>query len=913
MPIVLTQDSNGWSIPVLAGDRKKVFCDFTKADDTGDGLTMANAKKNISGASSAISIMDPSDHLILKENVTWTANILMDTLPLGRSNTDPTVVMTENWDVDGAAAGRAHLQEDQSIFDPASDMSNIALFGIERSQPSFDGTSTHNSVLPAVDVQMENFLWEDCYFHDGGHMNIGNSGTSDETKHFDWEIRRCSMAENYDTTTHQQNIFIVHADTILLYESVLFRGGWHSLNEGRDSRSRNIYCTIWTGDAIECDRSAFLDGSSAEQLRAGGTFTNCLIDHEPRTLNMGYQDDDLAKNNDAAREGGFSAVCEDNVMIDAVDIDPDNPRGQELHFAQIGFGKSASIKRNLVARDDLSTASWRGLIPANSDTTTTNEDVIKNGLHDVTVDANVFWHLVRDTANFDFDGGRVTGTCPAAGQTTTNVRLENLAAHSSTDDFYSSPENLQLKITAGTNSGQTVTITDYAGTNKDCTVTPALPGACDGTSVYEIRLSHVDGIVVSNNIFGGYDASIAHDMVQQTGDFGSEAITYTDNQYYHEDKVQTDTELFEYNGAAQAFAAWVTSTGETGTWGNPSFTDDTRSISSYYTDELGQTTTGSAEGTKATGTFTLVSVVATDTVTVYGKVYTAVSGAKADNTEFDISGTDTAAATDLADSILQDSRHPHRATSSTNVVTVEAQEGAGDDGNTIDISQTGGNVTVSGATLSGGADGDRHKMYDLMVANRRATWNTAYTAPVINDWIRAGFDMAALETCTCTHTGEDAVLRNSGDYVLRNDCCRILRNESDVAVVTPEKSISHVTIDAGVDLRKKSKERIIQKLKLSIEIPIQGYYTQIQKVSFECGGTCKSRQEVSVFQSIPLVLKDKSLRIPMSMPVFSIQKSLFSIVGEKGYNLVMRESILKQKKKDEIDTLKEALRMLDEE
>jgi hypothetical protein len=120
---------------------------------------------------------------------------------------------------------------------------------------------------------------------------------------------------------------------------------------------------------------------------------------------------------------------------------------------------------------------------------------------------------------------------------------------------------------------------------------------------------------------------------------------------------------------------------------------------------------GTPLGVKATGTVVLSDVLAGDTLTVNGLVYTAVAGAKANNTQFSIDGSDTVDAADLADSITNDTRTPVTvpnidvtATSVTFTITITATS-AGIDGNSIDMSDTGGvRITPSGATLSGGAD-----------------------------------------------------------------------------------------------------------------------------------------------------------------------------------------------------------------
>ena len=121
--------------------------------------------------------------------------------------------------------------------------------------------------------------------------------------------------------------------------------------------------------------------------------------------------------------------------------------------------------------------------------------------------------------------------------------------------------------------------------------------------------------------------------------------------------------------------------------------------------------TAQAAAVAAFGTVTCATAIATNTVTVNGLVYTAVAGAKADNTEFSIDTSDTATATDLADSITNDVRagitEPTldvTATSSVDEVTITCTT-AGEVGNTIDLSSSdGGTLAVSGALLAGGTE-----------------------------------------------------------------------------------------------------------------------------------------------------------------------------------------------------------------
>ena len=114
-------------------------------------------------------------------------------------------------------------------------------------------------------------------------------------------------------------------------------------------------------------------------------------------------------------------------------------------------------------------------------------------------------------------------------------------------------------------------------------------------------------------------------------------------------------------------------------------------------------------GATASGTVTAASAQAGDTVTVNGLVYTAVSGAKADNTEFSIDTGDTETAADLADSITNDTRegtfNDVTAENASAVVTITAdREGAASNAITL-VSSNGARLAVSGSgTLAGGAD-----------------------------------------------------------------------------------------------------------------------------------------------------------------------------------------------------------------
>lgn len=122
----------------------------------------------------------------------------------------------------------------------------------------------------------------------------------------------------------------------------------------------------------------------------------------------------------------------------------------------------------------------------------------------------------------------------------------------------------------------------------------------------------------------------------------------------------------------------------------------------------GQTLTATQQ--RATATVQCTSVPADKTCTINGVVYTAVSGTPGHN-EFDISGTDTAAATSLAaavnaaDPVLSTDTGVYgliHAKSSTDTVTLYATS-PGTGGNAYTLAADDASLTISGATFANGA------------------------------------------------------------------------------------------------------------------------------------------------------------------------------------------------------------------
>jgi hypothetical protein len=115
---------------------------------------------------------------------------------------------------------------------------------------------------------------------------------------------------------------------------------------------------------------------------------------------------------------------------------------------------------------------------------------------------------------------------------------------------------------------------------------------------------------------------------------------------------------------------------------------------------------GFEQGAAASGTVTAATVVATNTLTINGVVFTAVAAGAVGN-QFNVGGNDTVTAANIAAainaSVTAGVQGVVTATSALAVVTITAVQ-PGLTGNAISLASSGATLTVSGAKLTGGTN-----------------------------------------------------------------------------------------------------------------------------------------------------------------------------------------------------------------
>jgi len=285
------------------------------------------------------------------------------------------------------------------------------------------------------------------------------------------------------------------------------------------------------------------------------------------------------------------------------------------------------------------------------------------------------------------------------------------------------------EILANTNVGPTV--------NATGTITIATPVAntfADGDIVIASPVANTfaDGDIVCASVQVG-DTVTVNGLVY-TAISGSKA---GDNTKF--DQAGTDDQC------ATDLADSIDNDTRSGTTGDLSATASTDTVTAV-TDVLGAAgnaiTLVSSNGTRlaVTGSGFFTGGVTADTVTVNGLVYTAVAGAKANDTEFSIDSTNAATATDLADSIDDDTRvgtlGDQSATATTVTVTV-VTDVLGTGGNAITlVSSDGTRLAVTGSGFfTGGVTADTVTVNGLLytaVAGAKAN-DTEFSIDSTND------------------------------------------------------------------------------------------------------------------------------------------------------------------------------------
>jgi hypothetical protein len=250
-------------------------------------------------------------------------------------------------------------------------------------------------------------------------------------------------------------------------------------------------------------------------------------------------------------------------------------------------------------------------------------------------------------------------------------------------------------------------------------------GDLSATSASEVTTIETDVLGVGGNaitLASNNGTTLAVSASELTGGVDADTVTVNGLVYTAVAGArQDDTEFSTDTGDTETgvdLAAAINADVRAGTLGDISAGETTGTVT-VTTDVEGVagdaiTLVSSDGGTLAvTGSGNLVNGHDADTFTVNGLVYTAVAGARGDDTEFSTDTSNDATAIDLAAAITADGRTGitvdsiNQTAVAVNEIVTITSDAADELANTIDLSSTDGTtLAVSGAFLTGGIGGD---------------------------------------------------------------------------------------------------------------------------------------------------------------------------------------------------------------
>ena len=500
--ISLQKDPDGWSIIPSTPDRT-IYVDNAGNDITGDG-SEGNPYQTIQKACQE-AVDGQSTHIILSENQSFTGNLNDLHGKSGKSNTEPIIIMTKNWNVNGASVGRATLADSgvklSGTTSPDHDISMVAFIGIEITVPGYDGSSPGDVINKSGTAIFTDFYFEDVYMHDCGQ--VGNV-TSDTSYRAFMDFYRCVFDTMYLVGSNNECLYGDGAK-YTVKECHMIHGGWHDTNKPRSIFVRNLYCQPLSD--VKCVGSGFYDGASENQMRGFAEFVACIVEHTPNMLAIcrGFSGDPHT----FPRADGFNGIIKKAVFTDGIDLDVSNPRACEVNMSNFSPERRCLIDDVIIQNDSESSGTGgRGIrVQDLDDLSVTDPDILNNGINNLTI-RKLITHNIRGPA-------------------------------------------IEMELDRGST------------------------GTFDNIVIEECALD----ITNSNN-----------PIVKQTG---TASITYRNNKYHHQNKLQTDGSLMHHNGIDKTLAQWIADVEPTAQWFTPSYPDPGRNIPRYYREVLGNPTNGS--------------------------------------------------------------------------------------------------------------------------------------------------------------------------------------------------------------------------------------------------------------------------------------------------------------------------------
>lgn len=350
-------DANGWFTFAINSGNRRVYADSSKADDTGDGLSAATAKKTFVAAISVYlgTGYQPGDQLMIAGTGgrTYTDDGTTATLGgvAGISGIYPNAILSyDPADASNSAKYGKLVNPDAPIvtlslgagycfLDHLSDNNNgnLAIQGI-----GFKSTVGGTSIIH--DYRQDNLVYQNCTFN-GVELSMDNAGSAFGLAQ-KINVSKCSFVGAWANGGNASNMFVAEKDGFWFQDNVVGHGGW-KLGKSRDDDSSvggpNVgglgHGIYYHASCINgrFDRNVFFDSSEdGFNVRGSATCTANVSIDEPIA---GYCTQISGSYTEAPN--GTVVTSVDHLVMGGANISQNPataPRGQGFYFRNAAIG-----------------------------------------------------------------------------------------------------------------------------------------------------------------------------------------------------------------------------------------------------------------------------------------------------------------------------------------------------------------------------------------------------------------------------------------------------------------------------------------------------------------------------------------------------------------------------------------------